>query len=323
MQNHVILACPFGHRLDRGIADHQVNHDDDGAKRLGKFSALVHVFHGTGGDVQVMALDFTRRGGSLVDRFHTVKETVTPVHEGLRIDILIVFHEVQAALEAFVHNASVIAAGEAQFRFGCCAQQGPAEFVETFALHHDAGGGALESFQISDGNAHVFQTQRFHGLETKYIADDRSGQVGDGTRLEQIQIIGDIGKILGFVLRARTRIWYQFRAIGLGTVEFAGGQPIGPYHGPGRGGRFTGYSSGGFLMIYPFLGCNTEQGNNIGILRNIVRIPIPHFLVRNYAGLVALLAFYFLAHVVLLVTVDKGETGKIVNRIIINTSHMF
>ena len=29
MQNHVILPCPFGHGLNRGIADHQVNHDDD------------------------------------------------------------------------------------------------------------------------------------------------------------------------------------------------------------------------------------------------------------------------------------------------------
>ena len=200
MQNHVVLARPFGHRLDRGVADHQVNHDDDGAERLGEFRALIHVFHGARGDVQVMALDFTRRGGSLVDGFHAVQETVAPVHEGLGIDILIVFHEVQAALEAFVHHASVIAAGKSQFRFGGGAQQWPAEFVEAFALHHDAGGGTLESFQVSDRDAHVFQAQRFHGLETKYVANDRGGQVGDGARLEQIQVIGDVGEILCSVL---------------------------------------------------------------------------------------------------------------------------
>ena len=57
MQDHVVASRPFRHRLDRGVSDHQIDHDDDRAEFLRKFGALVHVFHGTGGDVQIGALD--------------------------------------------------------------------------------------------------------------------------------------------------------------------------------------------------------------------------------------------------------------------------
>ena len=45
VQDHVVLARPFRHRLDRGVADDEVDHDDDGAELLGEFGALVHVLH--------------------------------------------------------------------------------------------------------------------------------------------------------------------------------------------------------------------------------------------------------------------------------------
>ena len=56
VQDHVVLARPLGHRLDRGVADHQVDHDDDRAQLLGKFGALVHVLHRAGGDVEIVPL---------------------------------------------------------------------------------------------------------------------------------------------------------------------------------------------------------------------------------------------------------------------------
>src|SRR5690606_10524551 len=122
------------------------------------------------------------------------------------------------------------------------------------------------------------------------------GQVSDGAPFEQVQVVRYISKILSFSLGAGTRVGYQFRTIGFRAIQFAGGETVGPYYRPGRGGRFASDSGGGFLMIYPCLGRDTEQGDDIRILGDIVGIPVAHLLVRNYAGLVAFLAFNFLTH---------------------------
>jgi hypothetical protein len=51
------LRAHLAHRLDGGVADHQVDHDDHAAQFLGKLGALVHVLHRAGGDIEVVALD--------------------------------------------------------------------------------------------------------------------------------------------------------------------------------------------------------------------------------------------------------------------------
>src|SRR5208283_1119025 len=97
MQDHAVLARPFRHRLDRGIADYQIDHDDDGAKLTGKFRALVHIFHRSPGDVEIGSLDLPRRGLRLVYRLHAIEKTLAPMHERLRIDVLVVLGEVKSA----------------------------------------------------------------------------------------------------------------------------------------------------------------------------------------------------------------------------------
>ena len=156
MQNHVVLAAPFRHGLYRRVADHEIDHDDVGTQVTGELGALVHVFHGRGGDVQVMALHFAGFRAGFVHRFHDEQKSVAPMHKRLRVNVLVVLHEIQAAFQCFIHYAAIIFAGQTQLRFGRRAQQRPAEFIEPLAFHHDAGGRALEGFQISHGDAHVF-----------------------------------------------------------------------------------------------------------------------------------------------------------------------
>src|ERR1700680_1094040 len=84
MQNQTILASPLSHGLDSGIANSQVNHNDDASQFLGKLSTLVHVFHGCGSDVHVMTLDLTGLCAGFIDGLYAVEVTVTPAHEGLR-----------------------------------------------------------------------------------------------------------------------------------------------------------------------------------------------------------------------------------------------
>jgi hypothetical protein len=57
VQNHVVLAAPVAHALDGGVADHQIDHDDDRAQFLGELGAPVHFLHRAGRHVQVAAFD--------------------------------------------------------------------------------------------------------------------------------------------------------------------------------------------------------------------------------------------------------------------------
>ena len=146
MQDHVVPARPLRHRLDRRVADHQIDHDDDGAELLGELGALVHVFHGRRGDVEIGALDLAGRGLRAVDAFHAVEEAIAPMHEGLRVDVLVVLAEVETAFERLVDHAAVVAAGETELRLHGRAEQRPAEFVEPLALDDDAGRRPLNVF---------------------------------------------------------------------------------------------------------------------------------------------------------------------------------
>ena len=186
MQDHVVVPRPFRHRLDRRVADHQVDHDDDRAQLFGEFGALVHVLHRRSGDVQIGALDLAGFRLRLVDRLHAVEESLAPVHEGLRVDVLVVLGEIEPALERLVDHAAVVAAGEAELGLDRRAEQRAAELVEALALHDDAGRRPLEGLHICDREPHVFQPQSLERLEAEDIADDRSCQVGDRTGLEQI-----------------------------------------------------------------------------------------------------------------------------------------
>jgi len=168
MQHHVVPAGPLRHGLDRGVADDQIDHDNDRAELLGKLGTLVHVFHRAGRDVEIMTLDLTGGGLRAVHRFHAVEKAVAPVHERLRVDVLVVLGEIQPAFQGLVHYAAVVLAGQTQLGFHRRTQQRAAELVEPLALHDDAGGGTGECFHISGREAHVFQPQRPQGLETKH-----------------------------------------------------------------------------------------------------------------------------------------------------------
>ena len=139
VQDHVVPPRPLRHRLDRRVADDEVDHDDDRAELLRELGALVHVLHRAGGDVEVGALDLAGRGLGAVDRLHAVEEAVAPVHERLRVDVLVVLDEVEPALQRLVDDAAVVAAREAELRLGRGAEQRPAELVEPLALDDDAG----------------------------------------------------------------------------------------------------------------------------------------------------------------------------------------
>jgi hypothetical protein len=69
------------------------------------------------------------------------------VHERLRVDVLVVLHEVEPALEPLIDHAAVVLARQAELRLGGGAEQRLAELVEPLALDHDAGGRARKVLQ--------------------------------------------------------------------------------------------------------------------------------------------------------------------------------
>ena len=284
VQDHVVLPRPLRHRLDRGVADHQVDHDDGGTDLLGEFGATVHLLHRAGGDVEVMALDLTGLGRGPVHRLHAVQEAVPPVHERLAVDVLVVLHEVQAALEALVDDPAVVLRRQPELGLGGGTQQWPAELVESLALNDDPGGRALVGLDVGDRQPHVLQARGLERLEPEHVADDRGGEVGDRALLEQDQVVGDVAEVL-------TRdVGHRFDLVGLGPVLVRRSQPIRPHHRP-RGRRtLPGHGRGGFDRIDAFLRGDPEQRQYVGVFGLVVAVPVTHLGVLQHAGFIAFLA---------------------------------
>ena len=186
-----------------------------------------------GGDVEVGALDLAGLGLRLVHRLHAVEEALAPMHEGLRVDVLVVLGEVEPALQRLVDDAAVVAARQAELRLDRGAEQRPAELVEPLALDHDAGRRPLERLHVGDRQPHVLEPQRLQRLEAEDVADDRGRQVGDRARLEQVEVVGDVGEIL-----ARARSAPDRPGRHLARYFSQRRQPVGPHHRPGRGRGF-------------------------------------------------------------------------------------
>jgi hypothetical protein len=68
-------------------------------------------------------------GAGFVHGFHHKQKAVTPVHEGLAVDVFVVLHEVQPAFEPLVHHAAIVATRQTELGFGGGAQQRTAKFV--------------------------------------------------------------------------------------------------------------------------------------------------------------------------------------------------
>ncbi len=203
------------------------------------------------------------------------------MHERLRVDVLVVLGEVEPALQRLVDHAAVVATRKAELRLDGSAQKRPAELVEPLAFHDDAGGWALEGFHIGDGEPHVLETQRLQRLEAEHVADDRGGEVGDRARLEQVEVVGDIGEILP------RRVRHLIDAIGPGPVLLAGRQPVGPHHGPGGGGAFARDRRRRLDRVDALLRSDAEERDHVGVRRFVIGLPIAHFPVLEDAGLVA------------------------------------
>ena len=224
-------------------------------------------------------------GLRLVDRLHAVQEALAPVHERLRVDVLVVLGEVEPALQRLIHHASVVAAGQAELRLDGCAEQRPAELVDPLALDHDAGRRPLERLHIGDRQPHVLEPQRLQRLEAEHVADDRGRQVGDRSRLEQVEVVGDVGEILP------RRVRHRIDAKALGAVFL--GRP--------SAGRSTPRSRSRSRIrrrLPPTP--RSDRRPSCGVTRNsamtsvslgcIVGLPIAHLLVFEDAGFVAFLA---------------------------------
>ena len=179
MQDHAVRAGPVRHRRHRRVADREVLHDDDRADLLGELGALVHVLHRRRGDVEVVTLDLAGGGLCALHGLHDVDVAVTPAHEGLRVDVLVVLREVQTTAQRLVDDAAVVLRGEAELRLRRRADQRATELVEVLALHDDAVRGTREGLHVGDGDAHVLEPQRLERLEAEDVADDRRGEVRD------------------------------------------------------------------------------------------------------------------------------------------------
>ncbi len=83
-------------------------HDDRHAQLFGKFRAAVHLFRGWSGHVQVVTFTFTGFTLGTVNGFRHVFETVTPAHERLGVNVLVILGEIQTTAKPFITGAAIV-----------------------------------------------------------------------------------------------------------------------------------------------------------------------------------------------------------------------
>ncbi len=291
VQDHVVAPRPARHRLDRGPADDEVDHHDARAELLRELGALVHRFHRAGRHVEVVPLHLAAVRLRAVHRFHAEEEAIAPVHERLRVDVLVVLGEIEAAGQALVDDAAVVAAREPQLRLHRRAEQRTAELVEALALDHDARRRPLERLHVRHRDADVLEAQRLHRLEPEHVADQRCREVRDRPFLEQDQVVRDVREILLRVRRARPRVGHRIDAVRLGAIALARGQAVGPDHRPRRGRRLAGDGGGRFLGVHAFLRRDPEEADDVRVARRVVRLPVAHLAVLEDACGITLAGF--------------------------------
>ena len=233
------------------------------------------------GDVEVVALDLARLRHRPVDALHAEQEAVAPLHERLRVDVLVVLGEVQAPAAGLVDHPPVVVGGQAELRLDGRAQQRAAVLAEVLALHHDPVRRAGEGLDVGDRDPHVLEPQRLQRLEPEHVADDRRGQVSDGPLLEQVEVVGDVGEVLA---RPAGR---GVDPVALGLVVIVRRQPVGPHHGPRRGRGLACDRGTRLDRVHPRLRRHPEHRQHVGVLRHVVRRVVTHARVAVDAGVPA------------------------------------
>ena len=96
-QQSVIPAVRRQRSVGREAARNIIMHNDGHAQLFRYNCSLEHFFAGASCGVEIMALHFAGFRLGLVDRFCYEQESVAPPHKWLRVDVLVVFREVEAA----------------------------------------------------------------------------------------------------------------------------------------------------------------------------------------------------------------------------------
>src|SRR5215467_8062916 len=95
----------------------------------------------------------------LVHCLHDELESVTPAHERLRRDVLVVLGEVQAATQQFKASPAVVPRRQAELGLEGGAEQRAAVLAEPVSLDLDSARRPLERLDQGDGDPQVFGPQ--------------------------------------------------------------------------------------------------------------------------------------------------------------------
>ena len=255
VQEHAVVATPLGQAgVGAEAAGDVVVHDDGRADLLGVLGTLEHLVRGRRGDVQVVTLTLAGLALGLVDRVHDEIEALTPAHEGLRVDVLVVLGEVEPPAQTLVDGTAVVLGGQTQLRLDGAAEHRAAVFVHDVALDLDAVRRAVAGHHIGDGETHVFQAQRTYGLEAEDVADQRGEDVDDRTFFEEVDRVGDEG-VEGLVV-ARDVL----DGVSAALIVVHVGEKVGPDRRPGAGRGLGGDGGSSFFTRNARLRGDLETG---------------------------------------------------------------
>ena len=121
-QKTVFPTVPSQGSVCRESAGDVVMHDDGHAKMLGGLCSVQHALARAGRGIQVVTFDLARLGLGFVERFGHEQESITPPHERLRVNVLVILREVKPASQTLVHRPAIVLRGQAKLWLDRSAQ---------------------------------------------------------------------------------------------------------------------------------------------------------------------------------------------------------
>ncbi len=180
VEQHAVLTTPLRQTgVGCEATSDEVVHDDRLVEFFSELSALIHLFGSVSSHVEVVTLALARFLFSNLDSFRNELEAVLPALERLRVDVLVVFGEVQTAAKALIDNTAIVLTAQAKLWLDGATQKRAAVLVHPVTLNGNTVWRACAALDERNREANIFQTQVAQSFESEHVADQRGQNVGD------------------------------------------------------------------------------------------------------------------------------------------------
>ncbi len=166
-------------------------HDDRHAQLFSVFSTLDHSFSICSRDVQIVTFNLTCLSLCLMNSLCNKLKTVSPAHERLTVDVLVIFCEIETTTKTLINSTTIVFGRQTQLRLDGTTQHWTTILIQLIALYLNTTWRPHAGLNKSNRETDVFQSQRTNRLKSEHVTDQGGQYINNRPLFKQIQGISD------------------------------------------------------------------------------------------------------------------------------------